>query len=195
MTASDPRPVLVLGLGNILCGDDGAGVAAVAAVRRRYAWDPEALQVLDGGTLGLALLGCFTDARHVILVDAVFGEAPPGTLVRLEGPDVCVAARQRLSAHQVGVAELLDGARLLDDAPPVTLIGVVPAALGLRVGRSPEVEASGDALVEAVVEAVRSLGVRLEVREPIGDAPGDERSGGDAHLARVFDLHRAGASR
>lgn len=157
--------VLVLGLGNVLLGDDGLGAAAVARIERAYRVPP-GVRLADGGTLGLSLLGLVADASHVILVDAVRSDGPPGTLIRLDGADVMDAVRDRLSPHQVGVADLLDAARLIDSYPnEVTLLGLVPDAIDLAVVRSSAVEAGLDALVSAIVREVQSLGFKM-VREP-----------------------------
>ena len=150
--------LLVLGLGNVLCGDDGAGVEALNRLRDRYD-APDGARALDGGTLGLSLLPYLQSARTVILVDAILADAPPGSLVRLSGEDVAPAAVHRLSPHQVGVADLLDGARLLGGFPEkLVLVGVVPAELELSVDLTPAVGASIDALVEAVVAEAASMG-------------------------------------
>jgi hydrogenase maturation protease len=157
--------VLVLGLGNVLLGDDGLGAAAVACLERDYRI-PSGVRVEDGGTLGLSLLGLLADADHVILVDAVRTDGPPATLVRLDGADVMDAVRDRLSPHQIGVADLLDAARLLDRYPAaVTLLGLVPDAIDLAVVRSRAVEGALDALVAAIVREVQSLGYKM-VRDP-----------------------------
>ena len=153
--------LLVLGLGNTLCGDDGAGVAAVSRLRDRF-HAPPGVEVLDGGTLGLSLLPYLQRAKRAILVDAVRTSDPPGTLVRLEGGDVAHAAAHRLSPHQVGVADLLDGAALTGRAPdPIVLLGVVPASIDLTTALTPEVETRIDDLVDAVVVEAARLGVRL----------------------------------
>jgi hydrogenase maturation protease len=156
--------VLVLGLGNVLLGDDGVGTAAVAAIERDYRVPP-GVRIADGGTLGLSLLGFLADADHVILVDAVRTDAAPGTLVRLDGKDVMDAVRDRLSPHQVGVADLLDAARLIDSYPTtVTLLGLVPHVIDLAVVRSSAVDERLHELVAAVVREVQSLGYEM-VRE------------------------------
>jgi hydrogenase maturation protease len=157
--------VLVLGLGNVLLGDDGLGAAAVARLERDYCIAPGVL-LADGGTLGLSLLGLLTEADHVILVDAVRAEGPPGTLVRLDGENVGDAVRDRLSPHQVGVADLLDAARLIDRYPAtVTLLGLVPDTIDLAVARSAAVDDGLGELVAAIVQEVQSLGYEM-VREP-----------------------------
>jgi len=175
--------VLILGLGNVLLGDDGLGAAAVARLQRDYHIPPD-VHLEDGGTLGLSLLGLISEAAHVILVDAVRTENPPGALVRLDGNDVMDAVRERLSPHQIGVADLLDAARLIDHYPStVTLLGLVPEAIELSVGRSRVVQASLDQLVEMIVREVRSLGYPM-VRQTEGS--GQHRNVRDS--VRLFGM-------
>jgi hydrogenase maturation protease len=165
MTSNDDRiAVLVLGLGNLLCCDDGAGVVAVGRLERDFAL-PAGVRVVDGGTLGLDLLGLVASAERVILVDAVAGNAPPGTLVRLAGDDVAPAVFERLSVHQIGVADLLLGAALCDRYPDeVVIVGVVPASTELALGCTPAVAASLDTLVELVVGELARMGHVAERR-------------------------------
>jgi len=161
---SKNHSLLILGLGNVLCGDDGLGVAAVAEIQRRYLLPPS-VRVLDGGTLGLTLLGHVGLANDVLLVDAVRTDAPPGTLVRLEGDEVGPAARERLSVHQIGVADLLDALRLLDAVPRrLLLLGLVPRTLELGLERSPEVDRQIPVLVREVIAEAARLGYELRPR-------------------------------
>ena len=165
--------VLVLGLGNVLLGDDGIGAAAVDRLERDYRI-PSEVRLVEGGTLGLSLLAEIAEAQHVILVDAVATDAPPGTLVRLDGADVIDAVRDRLSVHQVGVADLLNAARLIGRYPvSVVLLGLVPGLIGLGVGRTHAVDAAIDALVAAVLREVQTLGYELLLRpqDCAGDRP------------------------
>ena len=158
MIDDDRIGLLVLGLGNTICGDDGLGVAAVEALGR--AWEaPEGMRVLDGGTLGLSLLPWLQRSDRVILVDAIAADAPPGSQVRLEGDDVAHAAVHRLSVHQVGVADLLDGARLVGDAPErIVLLGVVPESMELTTDLSEPVTRALPELVERVAATAAELG-------------------------------------
>jgi hydrogenase maturation protease len=172
---AEPRSggVLVLGLGNVLLGDDGIGAAAVDRLERDYRIPPE-IRLVEGGTLGLSLLDEIAEARHVILVDAVATDAPPGTLVRLDGGDAMDAVRDRLSVHQVGVADLLNAARLIGRYPcSVVLLGLVPAAITLSVARTRTVEAGIGALVRAIILEVHTLGYELlpQPNADVGDRP------------------------
>lgn len=158
--------LLVLGLGNVLLQDDGLGVAAITQLIERYD-RPDGVRILDGGTLGLSLLPAVEDADRLILVDAIQGDGAPGDLVRLMGDDVGPAVASRLSPHQVGVADLLDGARWLGRYPSsVVLLGVVPESIDLGVGLSPAVERKLPELVDCVVAEARALGVELRLRNP-----------------------------
>ncbi len=160
------RKLLVLGLGNVLCGDDGLGVAAVERLAAEHRLPP-GVEAVDGGTLGLALLARVSEADDLLIVDAIRTEAPAGTFVRLDGDDdVGPAVRERLSVHQVGVADLLDSLRLLGSYPRrVVLLGLVPATLELAYGCSPAVAAGLPELVDRVAAEVRALGYPTLVRD------------------------------
>jgi hydrogenase maturation protease len=174
MTETTRLPLLVLGLGNLICADDGLGVAAVHRLLELYE-APDGVRVLDGGTLGLALLPYLEDSERVILVDAIADDAPAGSLVRLTGDDVAPAMAERLSVHQVGVADLLDGARWRDRMPPtLVLLGIVPQTVELGLARSASVEKRVPELVERIVEETRRLGFEFRPREahvPYPDFP------------------------
>jgi hydrogenase maturation protease len=183
MSTDRPVPLLVLGLGNVLCGDDGLGAVAVHLLQRGYE-APAGVSVLDGGTLGLSLLPYLEEAHEAILVDAIRAEGPPGSLVRLEGDEVAPAVASRLSVHQVGVADLLEGARWRERYPSrVILLGLVPESLELGLGRTPAVEAALPALVERVVAEARGLGHDFAPRSSDETAA---RGAGD--LAHVLGL-------
>jgi len=161
--------LLILGLGNLLCSDDGLGAFVAQAIAGTRSL-PDGVRVLDGGTLGLALLPYLEDAERAILVDAIQADAPPGTLVRIEGEEVGPAVAARLSVHQVGVSDLIEAARWRDRVPPtLVLLGVVPQTTDLGVGLSAPVQASMPELIDLVCEEARRLGFLLGKKA--GDDP------------------------
>jgi len=165
--SSKSRRLTVLGLGNVLCSDDGVGPAAIGQLWR--GWKPPAsASVMDGGTLGMALVPTLESADDAILVDAVFlDDEPPGAPVRLEGDDIPQAVLHRLSPHQIGVADLLDSLRLLGRTPPrLILVGLVPASLSLGVELTPRVAAAMPSLVECIVAEADRLGHTFQRRSP-----------------------------
>ncbi len=185
MSEEGARPVLVLGLGNLLCADDGLGIVALEVIRRRFEAS-EDVSFVDGGTLGLALLPTLESARRVWILDAVAADAPPGTLVSLAGEDVEPALRERLSPHQIGVADLLDAMHWRDTWPKqVRVLGLVPESFALGIGLSPRVAAGLESLVAAVARELAASGYRLRTRT--GDLKDAVAHAGDP-AARILGL-------
>jgi len=168
MTRTDRIDLLVLGLGNVLCGDDGAGVIALHRLRRNYEL-PDNVRLVDGGTLGLDLLALVAASDSVIMIDAVRADSRPGTIVVLEDDEVAPAVYERLSPHQIGVADLVAGAALVDRYPEnVVIVGVVPETTDLQFGCSAAVEAKLPQLVDRVIDELHARGVRVVPRaEPL----------------------------
>ena len=160
-------PILLLGLGNLLLSDEGTGVHAVEAFRRRYG-TPAGLDVLDGGTAGMDLLDIIAGREAVIVVDAVRrAGAPPGTLLAFHGDEVRAAFGARLSPHQLGLLDVLAAAALLGEAPAsVTVLGVVPADLDLGLKLSDAVAASLEGLLAMIADELARRGVNLAPVNP-----------------------------
>ncbi len=93
--------------------------------------------------------------------------------MRIEGDEVAPAVRDRLSVHQIGVADLLDALRWLDAYPRrLVLLGLVPASLGLELARSPAVEAGIPRLIEQIVAEAGEMGYAMRPRSSPAAAPG-----------------------
>jgi len=124
------RPVVVLGIGNVLWADEGFGVRAVERLNAQGPW-PAHVTLVDGGTQGLALLPFVEAAHRLIVFDAVDFGLAPGTLAVREGDAVpaCLNAR-RMSLHQAGFSDVLACAQLQGHYPDeIVLIGVQPVEL------------------------------------------------------------------
>ena len=122
-----PGRLLILGLGNILMGDEGIGILAA----RRLAGIAEIAaraEVIDGGTGGFHLLGFFQDYPRLILIDAAMDARPPGTVSHLR-PRFASDFPKSLSAHDIGLRDLIDAASMLRPLPPIDLVTVSIAAL------------------------------------------------------------------
>lgn len=145
---------LILGVGNVLLTDEAVGVAVLAALADDAAADPD-LTLYDGGTLSFTLAGPIGDAARLIVVDAAVMGDPPGTVRVFEGAAMDAQLRRfAKSVHEVGLADLLDIARLTDQLPARrALIGVEPALIDWGSELTPEVAAA----VPVVVERVREL--------------------------------------
>ena len=142
---------LVLGLGNILLGDDGVGVRVVERLQSRCRFPADVL-VLDGGTLGLDLLPYLEEAHRVLIVDALEMNSAPGTLTRLEDDEVEGSLSPKLSPHQMGLRDLLGAARLCGFRPgELILWGIQPGSVEVGLELSPAVAAQVDVVVSEVL--------------------------------------------
>ncbi|MFN2165272.1 MAG: hydrogenase maturation protease, partial [Anaerolineae bacterium] len=90
--------VLILGAGNLLLSDDGAGVHVIRRLMEAVEL-PEQVQVLDGGTMGLDLLHYLEGIRYLLIIDAMETGGPPGTLRRLAGDEVPAYLSVKMSPH------------------------------------------------------------------------------------------------
>jgi hydrogenase maturation protease len=140
---------VIIGVGNVVLGDDGLGVHAVRRLRERHALP--GVELVEGGTAGLLLLGHFAASRPTFVVDAVDADAPPGTLVRLEGAECERALVTGRTVHDVGLADLL-AAALITGAWPQRLVlhGVQPGSMAVGTELSPAVAAALDRLVDRI---------------------------------------------
>lgn len=150
---------LVLGLGNILLGDEGVGVRVIERLRERYDFSKK-VQVMDGGTLGLDLLPYVQDTSRLLVLDAVQAKEPPGALVRLASGEIPIFLDAcKVSAHQEGLQDLLAVAALKGYLPPdVVFWGVQIDSLRVGLALSPVVAEQVDSLVEKVVDELARWG-------------------------------------
>ena len=125
--------VLVLGIGNVLMGDEGIGVHIVR--RLEHTGLPDNVVCLDGGTGSFLLLEPMQQARRVVLIDATADGQPPGTLRRLT-PRFSSEYPPTLTAHDIGLKVLLDAAYLMGGHLDVTLFAIsiaTPQGLGMEL--------------------------------------------------------------
>ena len=127
MNFAETEKPLVLGVGNLLMGDEGVGVAAIRRLEKNgFASHAE---LVDGGTSGFHLLGLFRDRQHIILIDAATDGKPLGTVSFIQ-PRYANDFPPTLTAHDIGLKDLLESAALLGDLPEVDLITVSIGDLG-----------------------------------------------------------------
>lgn len=152
----DGARVRVLGLGNVLMGDDGAGPWIVEELLARWTF-PEGVAVADLGTPGLDLIPFLAGAETLVLVDTVKSDGPPGTLKLYRKAEILRhPPGPRVSPHDPGVKEALLTLELAGGAPSeVHLVGVVPGSVAKSVVLTPAVR---EAVGKAAGEVVRILG-------------------------------------
>ena len=169
--------VLVLGIGNILWGDEGFGVRAVEAFHAAYETSPD-VEVMDGGTQGLYLVQHVEAADDLLVFDAIDYGLPPGTLQVVHDDEVPkFTGAKKMSLHQTGFQEVLSAADLLGRAPRrLALVGCQPLDLEAWGGALTEpVRAAIGPALAAAVAILREWGVRLEPRRnPVAGLLGND---------------------
>lgn len=137
-------PVLVLGLGNPLMGDDGAGQELLAKLSSLASTWGKQVEFVDGGTQGLALLGVFEGRQAVVFLDAVRLGEKPGAVHVLCGDELMrMGGRRAATAHEGSAAQILAALELLGETPQeIAMIGLEPERIGLGMGLSPSVHRS-----------------------------------------------------
>ena len=159
--------ILVLGIGNLLLQDEGAGVRALAEFERRYA-APAGVELLDGGTSGIELLQYLRGRDYLIILDVVKSGNPPGTIIRMEGEEVPALFQKKISPHQLGLSDLLAAVQLTDRLPRgVVLFGIEPKSIDTGLEMSAEVGRNLGALAHMVARELVSLGLAVEAKSGV----------------------------
>jgi hydrogenase maturation protease len=157
---NEPRErILVLGVGNLLMGDDGVGIHAVRELAKRTL--PASVDVVDGGTAGLDLLRLMEGYGKVLIIDAVDAGQEPGAMLRFTPEDISTQAVDlAVSLHQTEVLKVMELATCVGQSlPPTVIYGVQLKEMGWSTELSPVVQARLSSLVEAVLEEVSRWGL------------------------------------
>jgi hydrogenase maturation protease len=133
----DKKTITVLGLGNLLMGDESVGIHVIHQLEKQYTG--ENIHVVDGGTGGLNLLEYFIHSDLVVIVDATCDGQPPGTIEHRR-PRFSSDYPRTLVAHDLGLKDLLDAVDLLDLRPDLLLFTIsIPEPKKVSLELSPEV--------------------------------------------------------
>ena len=175
-------PVAVVGLGNVLMGDDAFGPTVIALLRAGWEF-PAAVELVDGGTPGLHILAAVHGRKALVIVDTVAGPGAPGEVHCYRRDDLrALPILSRTSPHDPAVLEALALGDLTGEGPDdVLVVGVVPASLAMETTLSGPVRAACPAAAALVVAELAWLGMparrRREPTEPEAWwlAPAEER--------------------
>lgn len=147
--------ILVLGLGNLVLKDEGVGIHAVQRMQRDTL--PEGIDILDGGTGGIFMIGTLQQYDHVIMIDATLDTNPPGTVRRLK-PKYSTDYPRLMSAHEIGLKDMIDAMIVQDHIPDIDLV-IVSARDVQEIGMelSPPVEKALPKIMDTVNEIIQEL--------------------------------------
>jgi len=125
---AEPQRITILGLGNILLGDEGFGVHFVRHLLAKHRF-PETVSVIDGGTLGFRLLDIVCSCGVLIVIDVIKIEDTPGSVYRFTREEMEKRMPPPTSAHEVEFPDVLSMAELMGEIPEVVFLCIVPGRL------------------------------------------------------------------
>lgn len=148
------KPLLILGIGNLVLQDEGFGVHAVRELEKCRL--PENVDILDGGTAGMNLMGILQEYKDILIIDAALDHTPIGTVKHII-PKFSDAYPPLITVHEIGLKDVIDAMHLTGYCPNIELITVsVEKYDSLGMELSPKVEAAMPHAVEMVKEIVKN---------------------------------------
>lgn len=165
--------VMVLGIGCTLYSDEGFGVRVVEKMQREYEF-PDDVLLVDGGVLGINLLGVISKPVHLIVVDAIRNKGKPGDLYRLAGDAIPERIRAKNSLHQVDFLEALTLCQALDHVPQTVIVGVEPEDIDtMCVDLTPVIQSKVDDVIAMVLAELDRLGVKYSMKGTADNVSGN----------------------
>ena len=156
---NDSEQIMILGIGCILFTDEGFGVRVVEKMHDEFEF-PENVSLVDGGVLGINLLGVISQADDLIVVDAIHNKGRPGDLYRLSGDEIPDRIRAKNSLHQIDFLEALTLCQALEKVPEAVIVGIEPEDIETTcVDLTPTTRAKLDDVVQMVLKELDRLGV------------------------------------
>lgn len=145
--------ILILGIGNYLMGDEGIGVHVIKSISEKLF--PENVSILDGGTGGFHLLSYFQEYPKIIMIDATMDGSPAGTL-KIITPKFASDFPSALSAHDIGLKDMIESMHLLGNMPKIYLITVsISEIKPMTMELSNEVKSSIPAIIKKIEEIIK----------------------------------------
>jgi hydrogenase maturation protease len=152
------KRLLVLGVGNLLLTDEGAGVHAVQDLSQEQEWNPDQVDFLDGATFTQDIFYVFQEYERVLVLDCVKGGREPGTIYRFTEANLRDNYEQRLSLHDIDLLDSLKMAELLGNKPELMVIGIEPLTISdWSMELSEPVKANYPKYLEAARREIRAL--------------------------------------
>ncbi|MDD5093183.1 MAG: hydrogenase maturation protease [Dehalococcoidia bacterium] len=158
------QATLILGLGNVLMGDEGFGVHVV---RRLKGIDlPGNIRVVEGGVGGFGLLNHLDGVERLLIIDAMMTDSLPGELLIVKpGPNLTEPSKRVLSFHQIGALELVAMGQLLGYEPQTSFMVTRPERIEMGMELSPSVEKAVGRAARLIEEMCRGDFAMLERSE------------------------------
>ena len=148
------QKITIIGIGNTLFSDEGVGIHLLPLLDQALQEDAH-VEIIEGLTDGMRLLGPVEDAENLIIIDAINAGKEGGTVIALEGDEIPAYFGIKMSIHQLGFQEVLLAAKMRDRFPKrIVMLGMQPTSLALGVSLTEVNQSKLGELFEAVMAQV-----------------------------------------
>ncbi|MFK9093348.1 HyaD/HybD family hydrogenase maturation endopeptidase [Bacillus salipaludis] len=148
------QKIIILGIGNTLFSDEGVGIHLLPLLEETLK-DYENIEIVEGLTDGMKLLGPVEDAENLIIIDAINAGKAGGTIITLKGDEIPAYFGIKMSIHQLGFQEVLLAAKMRERYPKqIVMFGMQPTSLQLGIGLTETNQSKLKELANVVVEQV-----------------------------------------
>ncbi len=145
-----PGRTLVIGMGNLIYGDEGVGVHVIEEIKNMQL--PGHVELLDIGTSTMDLIAYLDGVKKLIVIDAMKAGGTPGTLYRCRPEDLLPKGEDPVSLHDVGLLETLAMAKKKGLEIDTVIIGVEPKVFDWGMELSEEVKDRIPDIIDAVLK-------------------------------------------
>ncbi|MFY9119892.1 MAG: hydrogenase maturation protease [Syntrophomonadaceae bacterium] len=148
------KPIMVIGIGNLLMQDDGVGVHVINLLAEQGV--PAGVKLVDGGTHSYDLLECFSADAHFIIVDAMHTGGKPGSIYRAPLNELGLRPQENImSLHELHFIEAVQMANMLGYKPDIMVYGIEPESVALSLELSPLVAAAVPRVAELILKDIQ----------------------------------------
>ena len=164
--------ILILGIGNILFGDEGVGAHLAHLFQKKYEFnsDKHIVDAIDGGTLAQRLIPIITEYDKVIMIDCVdVDDAKIGDVYCFNFSDMPEYIKWEGSAHEVEMLQTLQMIEMMGDLPPVKIIGVVPYVIGedSTFNLTDEVIKASELMERIIIDELKKLDIQIKIKQDL----------------------------
>ena len=164
--------ILVLGIGNILFGDEGIGPHLANLMDEKYQFESSEheVDIIDGGTLAQRLIPLITDYDRVLLIDCVkVLDGAIGDVFSFDFTDVPDYITWNGSAHEVEMLQTLQMIEILGDLPPTKIVGVIPYVIGENstFTMTPQVLKASEVMEKVIIKYIEDFGVKTRIKKEV----------------------------
>jgi len=156
----DSIDVTILGIGNLLMGDEGVGIHALNKLQESYTFSPD-INFVDGGTIGIDLIPYFEECKKMIIIDAVDFQEEPGYVGVLQNEEIKYRFNTKLSLHHAGLSDVLSIIELQEiEAPDMVLIGVQPEKVEMGIELTETISNKMESVIQIILNKLEEWRIK-----------------------------------